>query len=86
MIEKPNFLIGNWQRLEEKEGKQTYEYWDADFKGLGFTLHNKDITFKEILSIQETNDTLRWMWKESMRNRHILHLPKKQIRLLYVKI
>ncbi len=59
MIEKQSFLIGNWQRLGEKEGKQTYEYWNADFKGLGFTLQNKDTVFKEVLSIQEINDTLR---------------------------
>jgi len=45
--------------IRRKEGKQTYEYWNADFKGLGFTLQNKDTVFKEVLSIQEINDTLR---------------------------
>ena len=59
VIQKTGFLIGNWQRLGEKEGKQTYEYWNADLKGLGFTLQNKDRTFKEILSIQKINDTVR---------------------------
>ena len=23
----PNWLIGSWERLGEKEGKKTYEYW-----------------------------------------------------------
>lgn len=57
--QKPEFLIGKWQRLGEKEGKQTYEYWDAGFEGLGFTLQNKDTVFKEILTIKKVQDTLR---------------------------
>jgi hypothetical protein len=55
---KPTFLIGNWERLHEKEGKETFEIWDADFNGLGFTLKEKDTVFKEILSIVAINDTL----------------------------
>jgi hypothetical protein len=54
----PTFLIGNWERLYEKEGKKTFEIWNADFKGLGFTLKEKDTVFKEILSIVTINDTL----------------------------
>lgn len=54
----PYFLIGNWERLQEKEGKKTYEIWNSDFTGLGITLKEKDTVFKEILSIISINDTL----------------------------
>lgn len=55
---KPNFIIGNWERLNEKDGKKTYETWNSDFTGLGITLKNKDTIFKEKLSIVFINDTL----------------------------
>ena len=57
-VQKPSFIIGNWERLNEKEGKKTYETWNSDFTGFGITLKNKDTTFKEILSIISINDTL----------------------------
>jgi len=57
-IQKPNFIIGNWERLDDKEGKKTYEIWREDFTGLGLTLKNNDTVFKEILSIVSINDTL----------------------------
>lgn len=57
-IKKPNFIIGNWERLNEKAGKKTYEIWNSDFTGLGITLKEKDTVFKEILSITTINDTL----------------------------
>ena len=57
-VQKPSFIIGNWERLNEKDGKKTYETWNSDFTGLGITLKNKDTIFKEILSIISINDTL----------------------------
>jgi len=57
-IQKPHFLIGNWERLDDKEGKKTYEFWKQDFTGLGLTLRGTDTVFKEILSIVSINDTL----------------------------
>lgn len=54
----PTFLVGDWERLQEKEGKKTYEIWNSDFTGLGITLKEKDTVFKEILSIVTINDTL----------------------------
>ncbi len=56
--QKPNFLIGDWIRTNNKKESSTYEFWKKDFIGLGFTLKSKDTTFKEILSIVEVNDTL----------------------------
>jgi len=56
--QKPHFLIGNWERLDDKEGKKTYEIWKNDLTGLGLTLRDTDTVFKEILSIVAFNDTL----------------------------
>lgn len=54
----PNFLLGKWQRVNDKPGKTTYENWEQDYTGIGFTLQEKDTVFKEILSIVKKNDTL----------------------------
>lgn len=55
-IEKPNFLIGNWKRLNDSIGKSTYENWNKNFSGLGYTLKGKDTIFKENLAIVSIND------------------------------
>ena len=55
---EPTFLIGDWKRTNEKEGSQTFETWNKNLKGLGYTLKEKDTTFKEILSIIAIKDTL----------------------------
>ena len=57
-VQKPNFIIGNWERINDKENQKTYEIWNSDFTGLGITLREKDTVFKEILSIVSINDTL----------------------------
>lgn len=57
-VQKPEFLIGNWERLNDVDGKSTYEIWNKDFTGLGITIKNNDTVFKEILSIISINDTL----------------------------
>ncbi|MGJ8745948.1 hypothetical protein [Polaribacter sp.] len=55
---KPTFLIGDWIRTNNKKGSTTYETWKNNLQGLGFTLQEKDTTFKETLSIITVNDTL----------------------------
>ncbi|WP_435263764.1 hypothetical protein [Tenacibaculum sp. nBUS_03] len=57
-LSKPTFLIGKWQRLNDKPGQITYENWNSNFKGLGITLKKRDTIFKETLSIETINDTL----------------------------
>lgn len=57
-VQKPNFLVGNWERINNEIGKKTYEIWKTDFTGLGITVKNKDTVFKEVLSIVSINDTL----------------------------
>ncbi|AGC76536.1 putative lipoprotein [Nonlabens dokdonensis DSW-6] len=53
-----HWLEGNWQRVNDKEGLKTYEYWEQDvnqdylaYSGIGFTLQEKDTVFKEDLQI-----------------------------------
>ena len=57
-VQKPEFLIGNWERLNDVDGKSTYEIWNKDFTGLGITIKNNDTVSKEILSIVYINDKL----------------------------
>lgn len=57
-IQKPSFLIGDWVRINNKKGTITYETWHSNFKGLGYTLKEKDTIFKEVLSIITLKDTL----------------------------
>jgi len=58
---KPNFLVGNWERLNNTKGKKTYEIWEKNLTGLGLTLKDGDTIFKETLSIVSINDTLTLM-------------------------
>ncbi len=55
---KPDFILGKWTRLNDAEGKTTYEIWNSDFTGIGFTMQGKDTVFKEILSIVELDGKL----------------------------
>ncbi len=58
---KVNFdwLVGNWERINNSKGKLTYEKWEKieidehnfEYKGLGFTLNGVDTIFKEELRI-----------------------------------
>lgn len=57
-IETPTFLFGKWKRVNNKPDKITYEYWNEDFTGLGYTLKDKDTIFKEVLSVVSIRDTL----------------------------
>ncbi|WP_298884607.1 hypothetical protein [uncultured Polaribacter sp.] len=56
--QKALFLVGDWVRINDKKGSTTYEKWDANLKGIGYTLTEKDTTFKEILSIINLKDSL----------------------------
>lgn len=62
----PNWLIGSWERLGEKEGKKTYEYWKqngaGEFIGMGCTLEGVDTVWKEDILLAKDNDG----WKFSV--------------------
>ena len=34
-IKKPSFLIGDWIRVNDKQGNYTYETWNTNLTGLG---------------------------------------------------
>lgn len=55
---KPSWLVGKWKRINEKPDKSTFDYWNKDLTGIGFTLKEKDTIFKEIMSIVTIKDTL----------------------------
>ena len=55
---KPNWLFGKWERINEKPNKSTFDFWNKDLTGIGFTLKDKDTIFKEVMSIVNIKDTL----------------------------
>ncbi len=57
-LQKPTFLIGNWKRLNDKPNSQTYETWNTNFTGMGYTKQGEKTTFQETMSIVTINDTL----------------------------
>ena len=65
---KLDFLIGNWERINDKKGQKTYEIWNTNFTGLGITLKNKDTVFKEILSIVEYESLVTRLFVDNENN------------------
>lgn len=55
-----NWLLGKWQRVNEKEGKQTFENWDKKSKkeyiGLGYTVQGRDTISSETMQIVRSNE------------------------------
>jgi hypothetical protein len=55
-----DWLLGNWQRSNEAEGKETFEFWhksDSDsYSGIGFTMQDGDTVFFEKLRIARYDD------------------------------
>ena len=56
--QQPTWLIGKWERTNEKPNKRTFDFWNQDLTGKGFTLRENDTVFKELMSIVTLNDTL----------------------------
>ncbi|QED37606.1 hypothetical protein FK178_07645 [Antarcticibacterium arcticum] len=54
------WLVGTWERINEKEGIQTYEKWELTpektYEGIGWTMRENDTIFKEVLRIVEIDD------------------------------
>ena len=50
-----DWLLGNWIRLGEEEGKETFEYWKAisisEYSGIGFTIQNGDTIKQEEIKL-----------------------------------
>lgn len=59
-----DWLLGNWARQNDPEGKQTFEYWrkksESEYLGLGYTLEEQDTTWKENIRLIEESGTWRF--------------------------
>lgn len=53
------WLVGNWKRLNEETGKETFECWakldSAHFTGVGFTICNGDTISKELMDLVDSS-------------------------------
>ena len=62
-IEQTSFdwLLGNWERLGEKDGKRTFEKWQKisknEYSGIGFTMKDKDTVWQETMKLVATDGT-----------------------------
>lgn len=67
--ETPNFdwLIGQWERVNEEKGKNTYENWEkikeGHYYGFGFTMRNGDTITQEKMTIIQSNEE----WKLTVK-------------------
>lgn len=56
-----DWLVGNWIRTNEKEGKKTFENWkkssNSKFLGVSYTLQNNDTIWKEDVVLSKSNNT-----------------------------
>lgn len=54
-----DWLLGKWQRINEEQGKTTFENWEktnnSEYNGIGFTIQNNDTISQEKMKIVETN-------------------------------
>ncbi|MEN2435610.1 DUF6265 family protein [Weeksellaceae bacterium A-14] len=54
-----DWLLGKWQRTNEKQGKTTFENWEknnnSEYNGIGFTIQNNDTISQEKMKIVEIN-------------------------------
>jgi hypothetical protein len=52
-----SWLLGSWQRINEKEGKQTFEHWKQAsnelYLGMGCTLKEGDTIWKEVIQLRK---------------------------------
>ena len=58
-IENFNWLLGDWKRLNEEDGKETFENWEkvsaTEYAGIGFTLQKGDTISKEHIQLLKVN-------------------------------
>lgn len=56
-----DWILGEWQRQNDEDGKQTYEFWqqssDTVYHGLGCTIAAGDTTFREDLRIHRSDES-----------------------------
>lgn len=54
-----DWLLGNWKRTNDKEGRLTFEYWNktspSQYDGIGYTLAQGDTLSKEYMRLVQTD-------------------------------
>lgn len=54
-----DWLLGNWQRLNEAQGKETFENWvkisETEYFGIGYTMQKEDTLSKENMKLVKEN-------------------------------
>lgn len=65
-----DWLLGNWKRSNDKEGKQTYENWiklgEDSYQGLGYTMQKSDTIWKETIRLAHINNA--WIFEVKGEN------------------
>lgn len=65
-----SYLLGGWNRTNDKQGKQTYEEWrkvnDTTYLGHGYTLQGQDTVWQEWTEISPINGT--WYFQARMKD------------------
>ena len=55
-----DWLIGEWKRLDEEEGKETFENWmkisETEYSGIGFTMEKNDTIKQEQIKLIKNNE------------------------------
>jgi hypothetical protein len=62
-----DWLLGDWQRMNDRPGRTTFEHWSrisgSEYQGLGYTLRNGDTIFKETMKLHV--DKGAWIFEVS---------------------
>lgn len=62
-----DWLLGKWKRLDEEQGKETFENWiknsDIEYSGIGFTMQNNDTIKQEIIKLKKEGHSWNLMVK-----------------------
>ena len=68
-----DWLLGNWKRNNEKDGKETYEVWTkishAEYYGIGFTIQNNDTLNQEKIRLVKSGE--KWVLEVQLQNEAI---------------
>ena len=64
-----DWLLGNWKRNNNEEGKETFETWKknstSEYSGLGYTLKDKDTIQQEFIKL--FNKDKKWFLEVELR-------------------
>jgi len=59
-----DWILGKWERTNEKPDKQTFESWqkinDKQYNGLGYTMQGKDTIWKENIRLNKGKRSLEF--------------------------